>query len=145
MNKTNSFLIAITIIFSSLFANAADTPDSLNEVKVVSAEETKKLVDSGTPIFDVRVASEFAEEHIKGAVSLPYSEKSKKEVGFDASTDKFDDSKLPAAKMILHCNGKECWKSYKAAVWAHKKGKKEIYWFRDGFPSWKAKGFPIEK
>ncbi len=139
-------------LFMSLFSLALitpafsnDTPESLDGAKIVTAEEAKDLMAKGTKLFDTRVATEFAEEHIKGAVSVPYGEKSKKEAGFDAAADKFDDSKLPAENMIFQCNGKECWKSYKAAKWALSKGKKNVYWFRGGFPEWKSKGLPTEK
>jgi rhodanese-related sulfurtransferase len=111
----------------------------------VTADETKDLMGKGAKLFDTRVPTEYAEEHIKGAMPLFYNEKSKKEVAFDEKLDKFDDSKLPAENMIFHCNGKECWKSYKASKWAVGKGKKNVYWFRDGIPAWKAKNFPTEK
>ncbi len=129
------------------FIQAADTPETLEGCKVVTAAEVKALMDKGSKLFDVRVATEFAEEHIKGAVSLPYTEKSKKEVGYEKTSDSFDDTKLPASGMIFQCNGKECWKSFKACKWAldPKLGKKDLYWFRGGIPEWKAKALPVEK
>lgn len=141
----NFLAFSILSLVLSFQAFGADTPETLDGAKVVTADEVKDLMSKGVKLFDTRVASEYAEEHIKGAVSVPYGEKSKKEVNYDASADKFDDTKLPPEKMIFQCNGKECWKSYKAAHWAIKKGKKEIYWFRGGFPEWKAKGYPTEK
>lgn len=143
MKKFLAISVISLILAVPAFCN--DTPESLDGVKVVTADEAKDLMAKGAKLFDTRVATEFAEEHIKGAVSVPYGEKSKKEVAFDAAADKFDDSKLPADNMIFQCNGKECWKSYKAAKWAHGKGKKNLYWFRGGFPEWKAKGYPTEK
>lgn len=137
--------ISLCSLIFSAHSFAADTPASLDGVKVVTADEAKDLMGKGVKLFDTRVATEYAEEHIKGAISLPYGEKSKHEVAFDASADKFDDSKLPAENMIFQCNGPECWKSYKAAKWAHGKGKKNLYWFRGGIPEWKAKGYPTEK
>jgi rhodanese-related sulfurtransferase len=98
-------------------------------------------------MIDTRVANEYAEAHIKGAMSIPYKEKSEKAINFDASVDSFDLSKLPADKagaLIFSCNGAECWKSYKAIHAAIKAGFKTVYWFRGGFPEWKAKGLPIE-
>lgn len=143
--KLLSFMFLFTAQSILTVAFAIDTPESLEGVKVVSAEEAKTLMSKGAKLYDTRIASEYAEEHSKGAISLPYAEKSKKEVAFDASLDKFDDSKLPAENMIFQCNGKDCWKSYKASKWAVGKGKKSVYWFRDGFPGWKAAGFPVEK
>ena len=137
-------LICLSLIFSNL-AFSADTPPTLDGVKVVTADEVKDLMSKGVKLFDTRVATEYAEEHIKGAVSVPYGEKSKKEISYDVTSDKFDDTKLPAENMIFQCNGKECWKSYKAAKWALSKGKKSIYWFRGGFPEWKSKNYPTDK
>jgi len=96
---------------------------------------------------DVRIEREYQEKHIKGAISLPYGEKSKKEVGFDAALDTFrltDAVKDRNAPLIFACNGEECWKSYKASVWAQKEGYKNVYWFRGGFPEWKGKNLPLE-
>lgn len=136
-------LLSFLFIFSvQLFA--AEVPLTLEGVKIVSASEVKDLMAKGVPLYDTRIANEFAEGHVKGAISLVYSEKSKKVIDYDASVDKFDDSKLPAEKMIFMCNGPECWKSFKASKHALSKGKKEIYWFRAGFNGWKADKLPVE-
>jgi rhodanese-related sulfurtransferase len=114
---------------------------------VVDAVKAKSLIDSGVMVIDSRVANEYAESHIKGAISVPYKEKSAKAVDFDASQDSFDLSKLPADKntaMVIYCNGAECWKSYKASTAAVKAGYKTVYWLRLGIPEWKAKGYPTE-
>lgn len=136
-------------LFGVLLAGpaSADTPASLDGTKLVSAEEVVKLQASGATVLDVRVASEYAEGHIKGAVSVPYREKSDKAVTFDASQDEFNLAKLPAAKdaaVVIYCNGPECWKSFKASTLAVKGGYTNIYWYREGFPNWKSKGLPSE-
>ncbi|MDP1896803.1 MAG: rhodanese-like domain-containing protein, partial [Sulfurimicrobium sp.] len=46
--------------------------------------------------------------------------------------------------MLLYCDGTHCWKSYKSALMAVRDGYKNIYWFRGGFPEWKAAGYPID-
>ena len=128
-------------------ARAADTPATLDGTTVVTADKAKELHDKGTMVIDSRVANEYADSHIKGAVSIPYKEKSAKAVDFDASQDSWDMSKLPADKntpMIIYCNAGECWKSYKASKMAVKAGYKKVYWFRGGMPEWKAKGYPSE-
>jgi rhodanese-related sulfurtransferase len=131
----------------SLSAIAAETPDTLAGVKLVNAAEVKTMIDSGVPVIDTRVSAEYAEKTIKGAKSVPYKEKSAKDVGFDASQDQFDLSKLPADKsapVIFFCNSGECWKSYKASVVAKKAGYTKIYWFRGGFPEWSKAGLPTQ-
>ena len=125
----------------------ADTPPTLDGTKLVSAGDVQKLQVSGAVVIDVRVASEYADGHIKGAMSVPYREKSDKAVTFDASQDEFNVGKLPPAKdaaIVLYCNGPECWKSFKASTAAIKAGYTNIYWYREGFPDWKSKGLPSE-
>ena len=132
---------------ASLSGLAAETPSSLAGVKNVSAEEVKKMLDAGVPVFDTRVAAEFAEKSIKGAKSVPYKEKSAKAPDFDASLDQFDLSKLPADKsapLVMFCNAGECWKSYKASVAAVKAGYSKVHWFRGGMPEWSGKGLPTQ-
>jgi rhodanese-related sulfurtransferase len=141
--------ISLATVAVLLFGNTAfaDTPDSLKGATLVDAAKAKSLIDSGVKVIDARVANEYAESHIKGAVSVPYKEKSAKAVDFDASQDSIDLSKLPADKnagILFYCNGAECWKGYKAASAAIKAGYKTVYWFRLGIPEWKAKGYPTE-
>ncbi len=137
----------IVIALPALAWAGPQTPESLSGTTVVTAEKAKAMGESGVLIVDTRVANEYVEQHIKGAVSIPYKEKSAKSVDFDASQDSFDLSKLPADKnttVIFYCNAGECWKSYKSSKAAVKAGYKNVHWLRGGIPEWKAKGFPVE-
>jgi ABC-type phosphate/phosphonate transport system substrate-binding protein/rhodanese-related sulfurtransferase len=123
------------------------TPKLLPGVSVISAQQAKEMMDKGVPLYDTRVEHEYTEGHIKGAISLPYKEKSAKEVDFDVAADAWDMSKLPKDKntpIILACNGAECWKSYKSAKVAAQNKYAKVYWFRGGYPEWKAAGYPVE-
>ena len=150
MNKRDCIKwISASVLAIGLTANvcAAETPATLTGTKVVSAAEAKKLMDSGATAIDTRVAAEYAEKTIKGSKNVPYKEKSAKEVGFDASQDQFDLSKLPADKaapMVMFCNAGECWKSYKGSSAAVKAGYTKVYWFRGGMPEWAAAGLPTQ-
>ena len=126
---------------------AAETPATLDGVKVITAEEGKKMLDKGVPFIDARVSAEYAEKSIKGAKSVPYREKSAKAADFDRAQDQFDLDKLPRDKnapLVFFCNAGECWKSYKASTVALRAGYREVYWFRGGLPEWKRMGFPVE-
>jgi len=128
-------------------AGQSDTPPNLPGVTVVSAEQARALMFKGTLIVDARVAGEYVEERIKGAINIPYKEKSAKSPDFDARLDKFDLAKLPPDRntpVIFYCNAGECWKSYKASKVSIKAGYTKVYWLRGGIPEWKAKGFPVE-
>ena len=123
------------------------TPTVLEGIRIVTAEEVQELMSKGATFYDVRSEKEHKEKHFKGALHLPYHEKSKKEVGYDASQDEFklaEAAKDKNAPLVFACNGGECWKSYKASLWAHKLGYKNVYWFRGGFPEWKAKNLAME-
>jgi rhodanese-related sulfurtransferase len=135
------------LLSAAMSASAAETPDTLEGATLVNAEQVKKMLDAGAPVIDARVANEYVEGHIKGAKNVPYKEKSIKAKNFDAAQDSFDLAKLPADKnaaVVFYCNAGECWKSYKAAVVSIKNGYKKVFWFRGGFPEWKAKGYPTE-
>jgi len=124
------------------------TPTVLEGIKIVTAEEVQELMSKGATFYDVRSEKEYKEKHFKGAIHLPYHEKSKKEVGYDASQDEFklaETGKERNATLVFACNGGECWKSYKASLWAQKLGYKNVYWFRGGFPEWKAKNLPLSE
>ncbi|HMH18874.1 MAG TPA: PhnD/SsuA/transferrin family substrate-binding protein [Burkholderiales bacterium] len=123
------------------------TPMVLPGIKMITAEDVQDLMSKGVPLYDVRIEQEYKEKHIKGALPLTYAEKSKKEVGYDAAQDQFklaETVKDKDAPMIFACNGGECWKSYKASVWAQNMGYRNVYWYRGGFPDWKAKNLPME-
>jgi len=140
----------VAVLFGAMIAGtayAADTPETLPGAKHVSAEDVVKARANGAMVIDARVASEYAEGHIKGAINVPYREKSAKSANFDASQDEFNLSKLPADKkaaIVIYCNGPECWKSFKASTAAVKAGYTDILWYREGFPNWKSKGLPSE-
>ena len=144
----------VTALFTSLFllsasaAFAADTPaEAPKGVTLVDAKKVQELQAAGATIVDTRKASEFGEGSIKGAISVPYDpEKSAKEVGFDSKMDKFDMSKLADknAKIVVFCNAGSCWKSYKSAKVLADNGYKNVFWYREGVPDWKARKLPME-
>jgi rhodanese-related sulfurtransferase/ABC-type phosphate/phosphonate transport system substrate-binding protein len=122
------------------------TPAQLPGAKVVTADEVQSLARTGVAIVDVRTAKEYGEKRIPGAISIPYVEKSVKDVAFDPKADAFA---LPAAMdrakpVIFHCNGPECWKSYKASQVALAGGFKTVYWFRGGMPEWEHTGLALD-
>jgi len=140
------FSMVLMLSVGNVLAVKPMTPDGIDGVKVVDAAWVKSNMDK-IKVFDVRKKAEYVEAHIPGAVNVWYHEKSKKTADFDSSRDRLDLSKFPADKnepVIVHCNGPRCWKSYRAAVLLTRAGYKNVYWFRGGFPEWKAKGYPVE-
>ncbi len=133
--------------FASIASMLNTTPKELAGVHVIEAKQASELIAKGVIVIDARNDAEYLEGHIKGALLVPYQEISAKEVGFDASEDKFDLTRLPQDKntaMLLYCDGTPCWKSYKASLLAIRNGYKNVYWFRGGYPEWKAAGYPVD-
>lgn len=142
-------ILAVAALFtcSATVALAAEeTPMSIPGGTMVDVAKAKAMHDKGAVFVDARVAQEYAEKHIKGAISVVYKETHKKVAKLDPA-DSFDLSKLPADKakaMVFYCNGSPCWRGYKGAAAAIKAGYKNVAWFRDGLPAWEAKGYPTE-
>ena len=131
---------------SSAMAEKPLTPESVKGATIVD-DAFVKANHGKIKIFDVRKKAEYVESHIAGAISVPYEENSELAVNFDASKDRLDLSKFPADKnepVINYCNGPRCWKSYKATLMLVKAGHTKVYYYRSGYPSWKAKGYPVE-
>ncbi|GAB4474222.1 MAG: hypothetical protein OHK0044_18820 [Burkholderiaceae bacterium] len=122
------------------------TPEQLQGVKRVGAREAFELAQRGATLVDVRTEREFKARHARGAIHVPYGEKSLKEPDFDASVDAFAGlAKLGKDEpLVFLCNGAECWKSYKASKWARTAGYSNVYWLRGGMPEWVAAGLPTE-
>jgi rhodanese-related sulfurtransferase len=145
MKKIMLAVVLCLGLSSFAFAAKPTTPTSTNKAKFVTVEQAKALFDKGHKFCDARKKVEYAQEHIKGAISTFYNEKGGKKnklVGWDTSKDKYNLGALPAT-CVYYCNGPTCWKGYKAAVSAQKAGK-EAYWLRDGIPGWKKAGYPTE-
>ena len=123
------------------------TPKALPGATVVTLPEVKALVGNGAVLVDTRIADEYKDKHIPGAMWLPYGEKSLKDIAFDAKVDSFPGlAKLDREQnIVFQCNGPECWKSYKASRAAIVAGYKHVYWFRGGMPEWETAGERTEK
>lgn len=123
------------------------TPRALPGATVVDAKAVSELLQAGATYVDTRTAAEFKAGHVPGAVLVPYQEKSAKDADFDPALDKFETKKLGAnrdAPLVFACNGPECWKSFKASTAAVKAGYRQVYWFRGGFPEWRASGMKYD-
>lgn len=151
MKKMKSLLLSLAglcFMVAGGVALAQETPTTAPAgVKLVEAKEVVELQKQGAILVDTRKASEFSDATLKGAISVPYDpEKSAKDANFDATQDKFNMSKLADknAVIVVFCNSGTCWKSYKAAAVLAKNGYKNVNWYRNGFPDWKARKLPID-
>ncbi|MCS7101264.1 MAG: rhodanese-like domain-containing protein [Burkholderiaceae bacterium] len=122
------------------------TPEELPGVKRVTAREAFELASRGAKLVDVRTEREYRARRARGAILIPYGEKSLKEPDFDMTVDSFPglDKLAKTDAVVFLCNGAECWKSYKASKWARHAGYTQVYWLRGGMPEWVALGLPTE-
>jgi tetratricopeptide (TPR) repeat protein len=114
----------------------AVSPTKVAGATTVDAVEAKSLLDRGVPFVDVRGDDSWNDGHIPGAVHL-YLKAGFNEAGLSAVVAKDQ-------AVVVYCQGPRCLLSSKACTKAVAWGFGKVHYFRDGFPSWKAAGYPIE-
>lgn len=124
-----------------------DTPLSLEQAPTVDAATVVKLAREKATIIDTRALNDFLAGHLPDAIHVDYREHSARAVNFDARLDdvpaflrRLGKFAAPGQTLVFYCNGTACWKSYKAAIVAHKAGYRHVYWFRGGVTEWRKSG-----
>ncbi len=112
----------------------SESPISIAGATTVDAKEAKVLFDRGAEFIDVR-GNLYNLGHIPGAKHLYIKNNFNKQSL--AIVDKNEEA-------VIYCNGPKCLLSSKACVQAVSWGYKKIFYFRNGFPAWKAAGYPVE-
>lgn len=110
----------------------------IHEYEIEHPEIAKQIYDSGKAVFvDTRSPNNYQEGHIKGAISLPIGQ-------FDELIESFG-KKYPIDTFIIaYCSGRTCNDSHKLAQLLFNYGYMNVGVFIDGYPGWKAEGYPIE-
>lgn len=122
---------------TALESEKKDMLVSIDDVKVLTGEEVHKIWTSKKGvIIDTRSKTQYDTERIEGAQHL-------------SSDDLFKDPSLADGldkekEYVLYCNGIKCPRSPRAAVMLKHLGFKKLYWYREGMPDWKSKGYPTE-
>ena len=122
-----------------LFQNAetekliGDFYNSRHELEPVNMEELNKRIQKGDSIvLDVRPQEEYERGHIHQAISIPVEQLAERM------------QELPKdQEIIAYCRGPLCVLSFEAVAMLSKKGFK-VTRLKEGFPDWKAMGFPAE-
>ena len=117
-------------------ASAQHSPLDIAGATTVDAAAAKALFDRGVLFIDVRGEDSWKNGHIPKAVHLPLK-------------TKFNESNLSAIaqtdrEAVMYCMGPRCLLSSRACAQAVSWGFRKVYYFRDGFPGWKAAGYPID-
>ena len=114
----------------------AESPLEVAGATTVDVAEAKALFDRGVTIVDVRAIADWGIGHIPGAAFLEL-----KEVFSEAALLEVVDRNQ---EFVVHCEGAKCLRSSKASEKAVAWGFTKVYYFRDGFPAWRAAGYPVE-
>ena len=102
----------------------------------MTAAEAKALFDKGTIFIDTRKDKDWNAGRIPDAIQLDVKKKlSEATLGKEVKK---------ADAVVMYCNGESCMRSSKASKMAVGWGYTNVYYFRDGFPAWKAAGYPVE-
>ncbi len=104
-----------------------------DELEPVSREELVDRARNGTVIIlDVRPVEEYRAGHIPGAISVPVGELGKRL------------AEIPKAReVVAYCRGPYCIMAYTAVGKLRASGRRARRLI-DGFPEWRAAGFPVE-
>jgi len=139
MNNIASKLLVVLFGFaliSSVHASGKVSPTTVEGAKTVSAAEAKALFDKGAVFLDVRSDKDWGAGRIPDAVHIELKKKlNEGSMGKEVKKDQ---------EVVVYCNGESCLRSSKASAMAVGWGYSKVYYFRDGFPAWKAAGYPVE-
>jgi rhodanese-related sulfurtransferase len=102
----------------------------------IDVVEARQLYDRGVTFIDTRPEGDWNTGHVAGAVLLEL-EKMFTEEAFSKQIGR-------AEEAVIYCQGSRCLRSSKATEKAVSWGFEKIYYFRNGFPAWKAAEYPIE-
>ena len=112
----------------------AESPKVVTGAVTVDVETAKALFDKDVKFVDVR-GNAYDLGHIPGALHL-HLKKDFTEAKLVAAIDKKEE-------VVIYCMGPKCLLSSKACEKAVSWGFTKVHYFRDGFPGWKAAGYPI--
>jgi rhodanese-related sulfurtransferase len=106
---------------------------------LVTIDEAIAMYQSRKTVFiDARDAEEYDENHIKGALSLPFYD-------YDYYIESILEAVPPDAAIICYCSEEECDLSlYLARVLRGEEGYGEVYHLYGGFDKWIEVGMPTE-
>ncbi len=137
MLKKLQFLAALGLMaISSLVMAGGVSPENVAGATTIDTAKARELFDKEVLFVDVRKNSDWDAGRIPGAVHLELKKVFTAEsLGAEAKKDE---------AIVLYCNGESCLRSSAASVKAVEWGFTNIYYYRDGFPAWKAASNPVE-
>ncbi len=121
------------VITASPSGTEEEKPEEINSVA-----RAMEIFDNGNVLFvDARSSDNYEDGHIPGAISLPVGQ-------FDEQIESFLNQHPPDALIVTYCSGRTCEDSHDLAQFLSDAGFTNVRIFIDGFPGWKAEGYPVE-
>ncbi len=138
MNKTVSLLLSgcLALAFTSTAAMADVSPVTVSGATTVDTAKARELFDQEVAFLDVRKNSDWDAGRVPGAIHLELKKVyTADSLGAEVKKDE---------PVVIYCNGESCLRSSVASTKAVEWGWGKVYYYRDGFPAWKAAGNPVE-
>jgi rhodanese-related sulfurtransferase len=130
--------LVFLVLQISSSAKAGDlAPEIIMGARTINTETTKLLMDKGYILIDVRGIADFSKGHIPGAYHLPVKHE-------DFSAMHLQEIVAKDQPVVFYCNGIHCMGSSMATEKAVAWGWRNVFYYRDGFNSWKDTGLAIQ-
>ncbi len=136
MYRAIAVLAACLLPFQSLYAAGEESPKTVPGAKTINVAEAKALFDKKALFLDARNNSDWEAGRIAGAVHL--------ELKSQLTKENLAKHAKPGDPIVFYCNGVKCMVSPHAIEKVKPWGYTKMYFFREGFPAWKAANYPIE-
>ena len=117
-------------------AEKEKSPETIPGTTLVNVQEAKALFDKGAIFIDARSDKNWGAGRVPDAVHL--------DVKRDFTEAALLEELTKSDPVVMYCNGENCLRSTKANEQAFTWGFTKVYYFRTGFPSWKAAGYAVE-
>ena len=137
MTRAVSMSALAMVLLIAPMSVRAEVPLTIVGAETVSTDRAKELFDEKVKFIDVRAPSRFSAGHIPNAINLDAHSAFTQEALMQHVKQKDD-------PFVVYCDGLRCGKSAKAALKAVSWGFTKVYYFREGYPVWIEKGYPID-
>lgn len=125
--------------FQQEFQYGFFSSEEYSAIVFITLGEAEELFAAGEALFiDSRTMEDFKEEHIFGAVNIPFEEKREE--------DELDLESYPLEGIyVIYCDGSECRSSVELAKLLDKRGFRDIRVFFGGWEEWVRAGLPVSR
>jgi rhodanese-related sulfurtransferase len=130
-----SFL-ALTLALAPAAQADKVSPETVKGAITIDGAKAKAMFDKGVVFVDVRNDKDWNGGRIPGAVHLDLHK--------NFTADALAKHVKKDQEVVMYCNGPSCMRSSEASEKAVGWGFTKVYYYRLGFPDWKAAGYPVE-